>query len=217
MKEYVLDKADKAKATLVFAHGAGADMSSDFIKRVSFLLSQHQINVIRFNFPYMEKRVVDGKRRPPDRMPKLVHDFEQLLQQLGNDEQLHPELPLFIGGKSMGSRVAATLLTEEREASFSIKGLIAIGYPFHPIGKPENLRLAPLNGNKKPMLIIQGDRDKLGNEEEISSYDLPPHCYVSYMPDGDHDIKPRVKSGFSHEQHIIQACNKVARFIDEQL
>jgi len=217
MKAYILDKAPQAKATLVFAHGAGAGMDSDFIQRISFLLNQRQINVIRFNFPYMEKRIIDGKRRPPDRMPKLVDDFELLLKQLDSNAELNSQLPLFVSGKSMGSRVAATLLAEKRAVSCSIKGLIAIGYPFHPLGKPDNLRLAPLTENKKPVLIIQGDRDKLGNKEEIDSYELPPNCYVSYMPDGDHDIKPRVKSGFTHEQHIIQTCDQIFRFISEKL
>jgi len=215
MKAYDIDKVDQAKATLVFAHGAGADMSSDFIQRISLLLNQHKINVIRFNFPYMEKRAIDGKRRPPERMPKLVDDFELLLEQLDKDEQFSPTLPLFVGGKSMGSRVAATFLAEQRKLAHCVQGLVAIGYPFHPVGKPESLRLTPLMESEQSALIIQGDRDKLGNKEEVDSYQLPPHCQVSFLADGDHDIKPRVKSGFTHQQHLIQACVQINRFIDE--
>ena len=207
-----IEHAENPKALLVFAHGAGADMNSSFMDDMSALLLNRNISVMKFNFPYMDKRVQDGKRRPPDRMPVLLETLSQQLKGLAS------ELPTFLGGKSMGSRVCATWLAQTDKSSFeTILGLIAIGYPFHPIGKPEKLRLAPLQENPRPALVIQGDRDKLGCETEIAGYDLPLSCKVKFMSDGDHDLKPRVKSGFTHQQHIERASALIEQFIDEQI
>ena len=207
MKHYLYDQASESRAIFVFAHGAGADMNSSFISAITELLVAKNISVIRFNFPYMEKRLLDGKKRPPDRMPVLIDDMSQLLGGLKLD------LPLFIGGKSMGSRVAASITTSEMINHVNAKGVIAVGYPFHPIGKPEKLRLEPILSNTLPMLIIQGERDKLGSKEEIASYQLPTHCQIEFMRDGDHDIKPRLKSGFTHQEHIEDAANRISTFI----
>jgi predicted alpha/beta-hydrolase family hydrolase len=198
--------SDNALATVIFAHGAGADMNSDFMENITAKLTNKQINVIRFNFPYMDKRKEDGKRRPPDRMPKLLACFEDVLSDTDN------QLPIFLMGKSMGGRVAATMA--ERLLS-CVKGVICLGYPFHPPKKLENTRLTPLQESKLPMLIIQGERDALGNKQEVNGYQLPEHCHCVFMPDGDHDLKPRVKSGYTHQQHIESAINEIVRFINE--
>lgn len=199
--------AENAKAVFVFAHGAGAGKDHGFMQELSALLLAQQISIVRFNFPYMLKREEDGKRRPPDRFPALLAHYQQVLS------ELNTSLPVFIGGKSMGSRVAATLLAEPQV--IDIKGGICIGYPFHPQKKPENLRLAPLQNTQRPVLICQGDRDALGNKDEINTYQLADVCQVVYLPDGDHDLKPRVKSGFSHQQHKITAAKVIQEFIFE--
>ena len=113
----------------------------------------------------------------------------------------------------MGGRVAATLSKEQFE---QVKGTICLGYPFHPQKKPENLRLAPLQETVLPILILQGDRDALGNKADIESYTISSLCEVYYFEDGDHDLKPRVKSGFTHIQHIKTAITQLVRFIDEK-
>jgi hypothetical protein len=95
------------------------------------------------------------------------------------------------------------------------KGGICLGYPFHPQKKPEKLRLEPLQRNQKRLLIVQGERDALGNKDEISHYDLSTLCQVLFLPDGDHSLKPRVKSGFTHQQHIETTIQAIVRFIDE--
>tara|TARA_B110000091_G_scaffold65177_1_gene71819 strand:+ start:3696 stop:4379 length:684 start_codon:yes stop_codon:yes gene_type:complete len=199
------------KALLVLAHGAGADMDHEFMEIIASQLNLHKISVIRFNFPYMIRRAEDGIRRPPDRMPKLIDCFLSLLSSIDT------QLPLFIAGKSMGGRVAATLLNESIAGDiFSrFKGGICLGYPFHPQKKPEKLRLEPLQRNQKRLLIVQGERDALGNKDEISHYDLSTLCQVLFLPDGDHSLKPRVKSGFTHQQHIETTIQAIVRFIDE--
>ncbi|WOH38746.1 alpha/beta family hydrolase [Thalassotalea fonticola] len=200
-----MNTADDAIATLIFAHGAGANMDSDFMTEFTQLLNERHINVIRFNFPYMQQRLVDGKRRPPGKMDILKESY------INRIKQYAVQLPLFIGGKSMGSRVAAMVANEDK-----VKGIVCIGYPFHPQKKPEKLRLEPLQQANKQVLIVQGDRDALGNQDEISDYALPTNIHVHYVADGDHDLKPRVKSGFTHLQHKISAANLIKTFIKEQ-
>lgn len=221
---YCLDMAKQPHALLVFAHGAGADKSSEFIEKITLMLVKCNISVLRFNFPYMDKRIADGKRRPPDRMPKLINCFAQVLTDIQHNADFSTiaKLPLFIGGKSMGSRVAATLISDDdiiseyQTITNSIKGVICLGYPFHPQNKPESLRLAPLQSSNKPTLIIQGDRDKLGCEKEILGYELPRSVQIKFLADGDHDLKPRVKSGLTHQQHLETSVDVIGQFILEQ-
>jgi predicted alpha/beta-hydrolase family hydrolase len=194
------------KAFVIFAHGAGADKSHEFMEQVASALNVQGINVLRFNFPYMDVRLMEGNRRPPDRMPKLLKCFEKIIEELKTD------LPVFLAGKSMGGRVAATLA---RDKTLNALGVMCLGYPFHPQKKPEKLRLEPLQETEKPILILQGTRDALGNEEEISGYEFSDLCRCVFFPDGDHNLKPRIKSGFTHTAHVQEAVNEMVRFIDE--
>lgn len=194
------------RALMVFAHGAGADSHSDFMNNFTLLLNDIGCDVVRFNFPYMVKRQHDGKRRPPDRMPVLLACYEQVLTQLSVN------IPIFLIGKSMGGRVASTLVSDK---NIDVSGVICLGYPFHPHKKPESLRLLPLQNTVKPVLIIQGERDSLGSEGEIKQYDIADLCQIMYLPDGDHHLKPRVKSGYTHQQHLSTAIDQISRFIDE--
>jgi len=221
IKNYV----DHAKALFIFAHGAGADKSHQFMQGVSDKLNDQHINVLRFNFPYMDKRLLDGKKYPPNRMPILVDCYQEVVEYFLNhnaeltiDSKLVNKkinIPIFIGGKSMGGRVGVTLTAQNFKLAKQIKGVVCIGYPFHPQKKPENLRLTPLQTTTSSVLILQGERDALGNKAEIKNYELPNLCKVIYFSDGDHDLKPRIKSGFTHQQHIKTATNEILRFINE--
>ena len=202
-----LDAVDNPKALVILAHGAGADMDHGFMEKITVLLNERRLNVLRFNFPYMDKRRLDGKRYPPDRMPKLLACYQDIINGHGSD------LPVFLAGKSMGSRVAATLAGEVQA---KVKGVICLGYPFHPQKKPEKLRLEPLQETLLPTLIVQGERDALGSKEEIAGYQLSDLCELVFFSDGDHDLKPRVKSGFSQDQHLQSAADEILRFIDEK-
>ena len=213
MANMIIDEAKNAIATFVFAHGAGAGKNHQFMTTVSELLVQRGINVLRFDFPYMVRREEEGRKFPPNRMPVLVQAYQDIVDSL--DDSLTK--PLFIGGKSMGSRVAMTLLGENTDVATMVKGAICLGYPFHPPKKPDNLRLAPLEKQSVPTLICQGDRDTLGNKAEIEQYQLAKHYQVEYLPDGDHDFKPRVRSGHTHEQHIKHVVDTIEQFIRHQL
>ena len=210
--DILINEAVDAKAVLVLAHGAGADMEHSYLTHFTQLLNQQHITVLRFNFPYMVKRQLDGKRRPPDRMPTLIERYQTLLATM----PMPANLPLFIAGKSMGGRVAAMLANDQHcITEYAIKGVVCIGYPFHPIKKTEKLRLTPLQQTQLPTLILQGERDALGNKEEIAEYELASLCQLHFFADGDHDLKPRVKSGFTLENHLQQATTIISEFIDE--
>lgn len=196
----------------VFAHGAGAPLTSSFMEAVAQGLAAHGIRVARFNFPYMQQRVDTGSRRPPERSPKLIAQYEQLIAELNQ--------PVFIGGKSMGGRmaslVAAQCASDESPIdSTLIQGVICLGYPFHPTGNPSSLRIAHLPRINKPLLIAQGERDKLGSRSEVKSYHLPTNINWLWLEDGDHDLKPRVKSGFTHDDHLAKTINTIAAFIQQ--
>jgi predicted alpha/beta-hydrolase family hydrolase len=211
----LINTVENAKAQVIFAHGAGADMHHEFMEKITLGLNNAGINVLRFNFPYMDKRIELGRRYPPDRMPKLLDCYQSVIDdyvdKCENEVSDQRRLPLFIGGKSMGSRVAATLAGVEENNE--VNGVFCLGYPFHPTKKPDTLRLAPLQETLKPILIVQGERDSLGSEVEVAEYKLSELCQCLFLADGDHSLKPRIKSGFSHQQHIESAIQSICDFI----
>ena len=110
--------------------------------------------------------------------------------------------PLIIGGKSMGGRVAS-MVADKLYASDRIAGLLCLGYPFHPLGKPDQLRTEHLASLKTPTLIAQGTRDQFGSREEVLTYELSKNIEVLWLEDGDHELKPRKSlSGFSAADHL---------------
>lgn len=202
-EEVILLRDGPASPCLVFAHGAGAGMDSNFIQTVTDLLAARGIGVIRFEFPYMQQRRALGSRRPPDRQPKLLAHWRKVLDAI----DVPPE-QLVVAGKSMGGRMASLLVDEVGAA-----GLVCLGYPFHPQKKPETLRTEHLADLKAPTLIVQGTRDALGNLEEVGGYELSPAIEICWLEDGDHDMKPRVKSGFTHTEHLVSLADEVAQFV----
>ncbi|WP_237068398.1 alpha/beta family hydrolase [Microbulbifer guangxiensis] len=214
MNDWLVDRpAGKPLARFLFAHGAGAPMDSDFMDALSGALCGHGIEVVRFEFPYMVERRESGKRRPPNPMPQLQEAF---LAQVDHWLEKEDGLPLFIGGKSMGGRVAS-LMADACFAKGQIRGLVCLGYPFHPQGKPERLRTEHLEELQCPTLIVQGTRDPLGSAGEVAGYSLSGQIALGWLEDGDHDFKPRKVSGFTREAHWQAAAERVAGFIREQL
>lgn len=187
---------------LLLAHGAGAPMDSDFMNAIAERIATSGIQVIRFEFEYMAKRRADGQKRGPDRAPKLTSRFIEALGQVG------PANEVVIGGKSMGGRIASMIADEASAA-----GVLCLGYPFHPPGRPERLRTAHLETIRTPTLIVQGTRDRFGTSEEVAGYPLSAAVEVAWMEDGDHSLKPRKKSGRSFEQNLTEAADAAAAFI----
>jgi uncharacterized protein len=178
----ILDGAENAGATILLAHGAGAPMDSTTMQAMAKALAAASLRVARFEFGYMAARR-DGVRKPPPRADLLVPDY------LAAVEQLQGERPLIIGGKSMGGRVAS-MVADDLYAAGKIVGLLCLGYPFHPPGKPDQLRTKHLADLKTPTLICQGTRDPFGTRKEVSGYELSERIEVFWLEDGDHDLKP---------------------------
>lgn len=193
-------------ARLILAHGAGAGKEHEFIQAVARALNALSIEVVLFNFPYMQVIKETGKRRPPDKAEKLLAHFSELIDHVSQTRQ---SLPTFIGGKSMGGRMA-TMLIDNIE---SVKGAAILGYPFHPPGKPEKTRTEHLETIAKPILIVQGERDTFGTQNEVEAYTLSSSIHCEFLVDGDHSLKPRKASGKTHQEHIERASTLIEAFI----
>lgn len=193
-----------AVATLILAHGAGAPMDSAWMGDIAERLADRGVNVLRFEFPYMAQRRLDGGRRPPNPAPKLLECWREVYSLV----RRHVAGRLAIGGKSMGGRMASLLADE-----LGVDGLVCLGYPFYPVGKPEKPRVEHLAGLKTRTLIVQGERDALGNRAAVEGYALSPGIDVLWLATGDHDLKPLRASGFTHEQHLAAAASRVAAFL----
>ncbi|WXL24002.1 alpha/beta family hydrolase [Ectopseudomonas mendocina] len=195
---------EAVKATLILAHGAGAPMDSEFMTVMAQSLAARGIEVIRFEFAYMANRRVDGKKRPPNPQVQLLQQWREVYARV----RQQVAGPLAIGGKSMGGRMAS-LLADELGAD----ALVCLGYPFYAAGKPEKPRVAHLAELKTPTLIIQGERDALGNRASVQAYSLSSAIQLHWLVAADHDLKPLKSSGFTHRQHLDETADTIAQFL----
>lgn len=207
----LIEKAPHAKAICVLAHGAGAPMDSAFMASMSSALVAQGIHVIRFEFAYMSQRRTGGSKRPPPKMPILVDEFAHVCAEVSHMSDMSG-LPLYIGGKSMGCRVA-TLLAASTLLPSNIQGVVCFGYPFHPPRQPEKTRIDHLPAVSVPLLVVQGTRDALGNPEEVQQYTLPPHLHMEWLVTADHDFVPLKRSGFTQAQCIERAACLASDFM----
>ena len=194
------------KGCLILAHGAGAPMDSGFMEEMAQRLAALGVAVVRFEFPYMAERRVGGGKRPPNPQKVLLECWREVYR------QVRPLVTgrLAVGGKSMGGRMASLVAD-----ALGVDALVCLGYPFHAVGKPEKPRVEHLAELQTPTLIVQGERDALGNRETVAGYVLSPAIEVSWLVAADHDLKPLKASGFSHEQHLQAAAEKVAAFLKD--
>lgn len=199
---FLFDGPEDAAITYAFAHGAGGAMDTPFMTTVARALGSRGIRVARFEFPYMAARRTGGKRGAPDRQPVLLATWRDVVETLGNRERL------FIGGKSMGGRMA-TMVADE----LGVRGLVCFGYPFHPPGQPGKVRTAHLETLATPMLVLQGERDPFGNREDVATYLLSPSIEVEWLPDGDHSLKPRASAGVTEKENLAHAVATAGAFM----
>lgn len=191
-----------AARTFAFAHGSGAPMDSAFMETIATAIAEHGIRVVRFEFPYMAERRKTGKKRPPNPARVLLECWNQVIDDLGPPERL------VIGGKSLGGRIAS-MVADERH----VAGLVCFGYPFHPPGKPEKLRTEHLRELATPTLILQGERDPFGTPSDVERYELSEQIRIAWLPDGDHGLKPRIRSGNTEPQNLAEAAWLASAFI----
>ena len=198
--ELPVDGSPKAQRTIVLAHGAGTGMDSPFMAFFAEGIAAIGLRVVRFEFPYMAERRQTGKQRPPDREPVLRETWLTVIEQLGAKD-------LVIGGKSVGGRIASLVADEA-----GVAGLVCLGYPFHPTGRPDTLRVDRLCNLKTPALIVQGERDPFGSRAEVAGYALSKAIQVHWLADGDHSFKPRKASDRTEPQNWEEGLRTVARF-----
>ena len=177
-------------------------MDSPFMQRVAEGVAVAGVRVIRFEFPYMQRRRETGKGGAPDPPRLLMQSFRDAIEEVGGGSRV------VIGGKSMGGRIAS-MVADEAGAI----GLVCLGYPFHPPGKPEKMRTAHLENLRTPTLILQGARDSFGSPEDVRGYKLSPAIRIEWIEDGDHSFKPRARSGRTEADNIRAAIASVAEFI----
>lgn len=166
-------------AGLLVAHGAGAGQGSPFLVRTAEGLAARGITAATFDFPYMTAR-----RSVPDRAPVLEQAWRDAIER-GRDEM--SGLPLFIGGKSMGGRISSQVAAQGIDG---VAGLVVLGYPLHPPGKPEQRRDAHLPAIREALLFVQGTRDPFGTADEIHA--LLPRLHQATLHEvagGDHSFK----------------------------
>lgn len=202
MTQFLHDGAAGAPRRLLLAHGAGAPMDSGFMDTFAGLLAERGFRVARFEFAYMAARR-QGTRHPPPRAEKLMQEYEAAIAALGAGAPLH------IGGKSLGGRVAS-LVAQGQHDKGAVSGLVCLGYPFHPPGRPANPRTAHLLDMTCPAFIAQGERDPFGGRDEIPAYGLPRSIALHWAADGDHDLAPRKSSGLAARDTWRSAADAIA-------
>jgi uncharacterized protein len=199
--ELIVDGPSTARTTVVLAHGAGAGMDTPLMALFAKGLAAAGLRVVRFEFPYMAQRRKTGKQKPPDREPVLRQTWLAVIEKLGAKN-------LVIGGKSMGGRIASLVADEA-----GVAGLVCLGYPFHPTGKPERLRVEHLHDLKTPTLIVQGERDAFGSKDEVAAYSMSKAIKIHWLQDGDHSFKPRKASGRTEQENWEEGVGAVVQFV----
>jgi uncharacterized protein len=170
-------------ATLILGHGAGAGQRSAFMVDFARALSALGLDVVTFNFLYTEQR-----RRIPDRAPQLEACYRAVIETIRR-EVASATRALFVGGKSMGGRIATHVAAAD--SSLPIRGLVLLGYPLHPPGRPDQRRDKHLPSIRRPMLIVQGSRDNFGIPAELEPViaTLSPTPQLEVVAGGDHSFK----------------------------
>jgi predicted alpha/beta-hydrolase family hydrolase len=179
-----------ARAVCVVGHGAGAGQNSPFMVRFAKGMAARGITAATFDFPYMATG-----RSVPDKAPVLEASWRDAVAQA---QKIAPALPLFIGGKSMGGRMASHIASQ---GCPGLAGVFFLGYPLHPPGAPEKRRDAHLPLIQEPLLFVQGTRDPFGTSEEIAA--LVPtlqHATLHVVQEGDHSFKVRARAGLKPDQ-----------------
>lgn len=203
--DWLVDGPAEAPATVVLAHGAGAAMDTPFMETMARELGEADYRVVRFEFDYMDRSRREGRRLPPSGAASLCREWREVVA----DVRARWSGPLVIGGKSLGGRTASMVADE-----IAADGLVVLGYPFHPPGKPEKPRVEHLAGLAVPTLILQGERDPFGSPDEVAGYALSDTIQVQWLPDGDHGFKPRKRSGYTEQANWQQAVEQARAFLN---
>ena len=220
---YFASKPERVGTTIILGHGAGANQLSTFMRLFARGLAARGFDVVTFDFLYMQQG-----RRAPDRKEKLESCYRAVIAAARAHKKLKDNR-LAIGGKSMGGRIASQVAAalpddpafessqgpKDRLAPSQLAGLVLLGYPLHPPGKPEQLRDKHLKDISAPILFVQGSRDAFGTPEElravIKNFDLRATLYV--IESGDHSFKVPKSAAVPQPQIYENAMNEIARWL----
>lgn len=203
---YPAGKPHQGEVTLILAHGAGAGQTSDFMTNFAAALAARGLNVVTFNFLYMEQG-----RRVPDTPQRLEDCFKAVISTVRKNSNGS----LIIGGKSMGGRIASQILVSGAEAA----GLILLGYPLHPPGKPEQTRAKHLSAVPCPMLFVQGARDPFGTPDELRPVlaKLKGRAELYVVEGGDHSFKVLKRAGISQDSVYEAVFDRIELWVKQRL
>jgi len=205
---YPVSKPKRAGVTVLLGHGAGANQLSGFMRMVAGGLAARGLDAMTFNFLYTEQ-----KRSFPDPKARLESCYRAVIDAALSQRKLKGNR-LVIGGKSMGGRIASQVAAINPDG---IDGLVFLGYPLHPPGKPDKLRAEHLPEIKAPMLFCQGARDAFGTAEEIrgmiKKLHLPATLYM--VEGGDHSFKVPKSAGAPQQEVYEIVMDKVADWARE--
>ena len=207
---YIASKKARVGVTVILGHGAGSNQLSPFMQLFAKGLAARGLDVLTFNFVYMEQG-----RRVPDQKAKLESCYRAVIEAAGKNKKLKGNR-LVIGGKSMGGRIASQVAAADKS---NIAGLVFLGYPLHPPGKPEQLRDAHLKDVHAPMLFVQGSRDAFGTPDElravIKRLQLP--ATLQAIESGDHSLKVPKSSSVPQERVYESTMDEIASWLGYNL
>ena len=212
---YTDPTAPRVEATLLLAHGAGAGHTSPFMVTFAAGLAARGLDVITFNFLYAEQG-----RRAPDRGPRLEACYRAVVESARAGSPEVAARPLLIGGKSMGGRIASQIAAAPEddgadvEAAADVAGVVALGYPLHPPGRPDKMRDAHLPRIAVPMLVVQGSRDSFGVEDELRPVlGRMPAAELYAVEGGDHSFNIRRTSAPPREEIYATVMDKIVGWV----
>jgi predicted alpha/beta-hydrolase family hydrolase len=202
---YPAAKQKRGAVTIILGHGAGANQLSGFMRLFATGLAERGVDVVTFDFLYTEQG-----RKIPDPAPRLEGCFRAVIDAVLKHKKLKGNR-LVIGGKSMGGRIASQVAAQNGE---QIDGLVFLGYPLHPPGRPDKLRSEHLPKIKAPMLFVQGSRDALGTRDEIAAtikkLKLPAKLYA--VEGGDHSLKVPKSAGVPQTQVYEATMDEITKW-----
>jgi predicted alpha/beta-hydrolase family hydrolase len=197
--------ADRA---VLLAHGAGADMNAAALTVVADALADARVPSLRFDFPYRQ-----AGRRAPDRPPVLLAAVREAVAELARRAKLPPDR-LVLGGRSMGGRIASMVAADPDDPVPAL-GVTMLGYPLHPPGRPENLRVEHFPRLTMPVLFASGTRDAFGTPAELKRHAKKVKGPVTFcwVETGDHSFRPLKASGLRAADALAQVADAVVDFV----
>jgi predicted alpha/beta-hydrolase family hydrolase len=204
---------NRAGITLVLAHGAGAGQRSAFLVRFATGLAARGIDAVTFDFSYTERG-----RRVPDPGPKLEACYRAAIAVVRSHEKVGRN-QLAIGGKSMGGRIASQVAAAGEKEAAGVRGLVFLGYPLHPPGKPDQLRAKHLMDVTAPMLFVQGSRDAFGTPDELRPIleKLQARAELHVVEEGDHSFKVLKRAGIAQDDVYEAILDRIAGWLRQTL